>query len=73
MTDTMDDVRRMIADEQDERLYGHLRPDGPCACGKTDWRVTGTDPAYGADADGRRGTLLVEYECGHCKQCVEVY
>jgi hypothetical protein len=33
-------------------------------CGQVDrWTCIGVDPAYGADADGRRGIRLTEYEC----------
>jgi hypothetical protein len=42
-------------------------------CGEVDrWTVIGVDPAYGADADGRRGTRLEEYEC-ECGNCISVY
>lgn len=74
MSDTPDDIRRMLAEQQTEREYGHLRP-GPCDCGGrfATWVVIGTDTAYGADADGRRGTLLVEWECSSCEQAVQMY
>ena len=72
MTDTREDIRRMKAEQYEEDHYGHLRP-GRCDCGADRWVVLGTDSAYGADADGRRGTLLVEWECGGCGQTVEAY
>lgn len=34
-----------------------------CACGLREWNRIGRDNAYGADADGRRGTPLQEWEC----------
>jgi len=52
--------------------YQAACPD-PCACGHSDWRCIGRDPSYGADADGRRGTLLLEWECNFCGNVVEVY
>lgn len=45
-------------------------------CGKCGsefgWTCIGVDPQYGADADGRRGTRLVEYEC-ECGNLISVY
>lgn len=35
-----------------------------CGVGDSDaWTCIGTDPAYGADADGRRGMMAREWEC----------
>jgi hypothetical protein len=48
------------------------RPD-PCDCGCSDWRYVGCDPHYGADADGRRGVRLTEWECPKCGNVVESY
>ncbi len=37
-----------------------------CECGVRDWQHIGFDPAYGADADGRRGMRIDEWECIKC-------
>ena len=35
-----------------------------CGTGSSrSWACIGTDPAYGADADGRRGMMAREWEC----------
>jgi hypothetical protein len=62
-----DDGRR----DRAEAEYEAARPDA-CACGSEDWRLSGTDSAYGADADGRRGAMLREWECRGCGNVVEV-
>ena len=65
----------LIADAKRDRVYEEYldnRPD-PCECGASDWRYLGCDPAYGADADGRRGVRLTEWECKSCGAVMEVY
>ena len=58
--DEREEARRLNLEEK----YGDPRPDEDCkVCGERDWRYSGCDPAYGADADGRRGTRLTEWEC----------
>lgn len=43
-----------------------MEPDA-CGCSEgAEWKVTGRDDAYGADRDGNRGCLLIEYECSGC-------
>jgi hypothetical protein len=58
--------------EKAEAEYEAMRPDDCKQCGSSDWRLLGTDSAYGADADGRRGAMLREWECRGCGNVVEV-
>ena len=51
-------------DALDDRMVEAM-PD-ECECGARDWKCIGTDPNYGADADGRRGVMLREWECRNC-------
>jgi len=62
-----EDARRDAAYEEMESEM----PD-PCECGCPSWRCIGTDRSYGADADGRRGGLLREWECCGCGSVVEL-
>jgi ssDNA-binding Zn-finger/Zn-ribbon topoisomerase 1 len=64
-----EDAKRDAAYEREERM----KPDGPCPnCGAEDWAFSGSEPAYGADADGRRGIHLAEWECRACGQLITV-
>lgn len=57
MADTREDLQRTAYEER----MAALTPD-PCLCGGR-WECIGRDPAYGADADGRRGIMLREWKC----------
>ena len=38
-----------------------------CGCSESaTWKCVGRDSNYGADADGRRGCLYLEWECSEC-------
>ena len=40
--------------------------------GEHDRRCIGTDPAYGADADGNRGIILRDWECRECGELTSI-
>jgi hypothetical protein len=69
---TAEDLREDAKRERWEEKYGSLEPDEDCeVCGERAWKFLGDDPQYGADADGRRGTRLTEWEC-QCGQLLSL-
>ena len=60
----MTDPETMRLDAKRDRFHDMMERVMPedCGCGGT-WALVGKDPTYGADADGRRGVMLYEWEC----------
>lgn len=70
---TLEEIREDARRDAAAEKKWWMRPRGPCqACGADNWMFLGLDPAYGADADGRRGRPLAEWECGGCSQATSV-
>ena len=68
---TPEEIREDAKRDAWQERYEATRPD-PCECGCAEWELSGVDPAYGADADGRRGVMLREWECPRCGALKEV-
>jgi len=58
------------AEERDERRQAKIderqdqAPDVACdECHRRQWTFIGVDPNWGADADGRRGIRVTEWQC----------
>ena len=70
---TLEEIREDAKRDAAHEKEWQMRPRGPCQnCGADAWTFTGSDPAYGADADGRRGIPLAEWECRQCGQLTSV-
>jgi hypothetical protein len=64
--DHLSDIRQDGKRDAVQDAIDDAKPDECVECGTKDsaaWTCIGTDPAYGADADGRRGVMLREWEC----------
>lgn len=65
----MSGLETIREDARRDALYDRMveaMPDACSECGARDWKCIGSDPNYGADADGRRGVMEREWECRNC-------
>jgi hypothetical protein len=68
---TPEDIKEDGKREDWENSHPEPDPCNVCGRGRRKWDYLGCDPAYGADADGRGGVRLTEWEC-ECGNLISV-